>query len=235
MGRLCPAVTGLQKPFGSLCTIERGSLWAPGSKPGFQLQRWVQEGQGQASGEQRGGDRAAQALGHGVVAFAGTASLSSDEDGERKGMPQRQGTARFPCSRARGRQQGCRGALLPDPSQEGKQDSRERRHGSVPAALLCSTPCTHSTFPPSLGRQNPLCSAATAATTLQSPCAIPGPANPAPGADSSQTPSGGCLREKRAGCQREPRSAAPRCSVPAAVGGGGSRLPPHLEVSNIYR
>lgn len=43
-GRLCPAVAGLEKVFGPFHTIGQGSLWAMNSKPGFRLQRPVQEG-----------------------------------------------------------------------------------------------------------------------------------------------------------------------------------------------
>lgn len=44
-GNLCPAVTGLEKVFGPLRTIGQGSRLALGSKPGFRLQKWVQERQ----------------------------------------------------------------------------------------------------------------------------------------------------------------------------------------------
>lgn len=171
-----------------------------------------------------------------MVAFAGTASLCSDEDGERRGMPQRQSTPRFPCSRARGRQQGCRGALLPDPSQEGKQDSRDRRHGSVPAALLSSTHCTNSTFPPSLSSQNPLCSAATPATTLQRPCATPRPPKPSSGGwflpiPIPRLPAG---KESRVSTRTKERSAALQCRQRWEVEGPGSLRTWRCQTS-IYR
>lgn len=129
------------------------TLWSPlhhrirktlglGSKPGFQLQRWVQERQGTSSCRPEGSDRAARDTGWWLL-------LGQHPWGERRGMPQSQGTPRFLCSRARRRQQGCRGALLPGQGREGKQDSRERRHGSVPATLL-SKHSLHAQHSPTL-------------------------------------------------------------------------------------
>lgn len=72
------------------------SLWSPlhrgprtplglGSKPGFQRQRWVQETQGTTSWRPEGSDRAARAPGWWRL-------LGQHRWGERRGMPQSQGT-----------------------------------------------------------------------------------------------------------------------------------------------
>lgn len=128
--------------------------------------------------DRRGTDRAAQAPGHGVVAFAGTASLERKaRDAPEPGhtlvpVQQSPGEAR------KGQQGGRRdagGLCCLTRVRRGRRTAGREGTGVSQQPCSANPHCTHSPFPPTVGRQSPLCSAATAPTTLQRPCATPRP------------------------------------------------------------
>ncbi|XP_048184882.1 microtubule-associated protein tau-like isoform X1 [Corvus hawaiiensis] len=190
-------------------------------------------------GDRSGSDRAAQAPGHGVVAFAGAASLGREErdapEPEHTLVPVQQS----PGEARKGQQGGRRGAgglCCLTRVRRGSRTAGREGTGLSQQPRSANPHCTHSPFPPTLGRQSPLCSAATAPTTLQRPCASPDPPksssggwflpNPVP-----RLPAG---KESRVSTRTKERSAAlqspgsgGRWRVPAPSAPGGVK---HLKI-----
>lgn len=182
--------------------------------------------------------------GHGMEGVAAAASVGRKARGalepEHISVPVHQSHG----EEGMGRQEGRRGALLPDQLRERKRGRQERRHQrraqvSMGKPLSKDTRCTHSrvSHPRWAGRardgsHDP---AKAAEVTCNPP---PAPQNrlwlPLP----PLIPLPGFIQEKRGGCQRETKECSPaplRCSLPCRRAVGSPAAPaPHLRVSNIY-
>lgn len=166
MERLCPAVTALEKVFGPLCTKGQGSLWAWAPNLDSSCRDGCRKHKARPPGDQKA---VTELLGprDGGVCWDSIAG----ERGE--GCPRARAHLSSCAAEPGGGTRDAEGlCFLPRVRRESRTAGRE---GTGVSQRLCSaiTHCTHSTFPPALGRQSPLSSAATAASTLRRPCAIP--------------------------------------------------------------